>query len=99
MIIIYDSLGSCSCLTAFRCFSQLFLFFWMAVFFKPPLLLSGLTSEDDEAVLLLWVALVQTDLLVRAGERAEGWRAGGAGLAPPPVGRPPPQAEAFPKAG
>lgn len=62
-------------------------------------LVSGLTSEDDEAVLLLWVALVQTDLLVRAGQRAEGWRAGGAGLAPPPVGRPPPQTEASPKPG
>lgn len=62
-------------------------------------LLSGLTSEDDEAVLLLWVALVQTDLLIRAGERAEGRRAGGAGLAPPPVGRPPPQTEASPKSG
>lgn len=36
-------------------------------------LLSGLTSKNDEAVLLLWVALVQTDLLVRAGEQAEGW--------------------------
>lgn len=83
--------------------SDAFPFFWMFFFLECTcfycFLLSGLTSKDDEAVLLLWVALVQTDLLVRAGEQAEGWWAGGAGLAPPSVGRPPPQAEASAKAG
>lgn len=40
---------------------------------------------------------MQTNLLIGAGERAEGGGAGGAGLPPPPVGAPPPQTEAAAK--
>lgn len=60
----------------------------------PCLVLSDLTSEDDEAVLLLGEAPVQTNLLIGAGERAEAGGAGGAGLPPPSVGGSPPQTEA-----
>lgn len=70
---------------------------WRRPFGLVPADGAGLTSQDDEALPLLQGALVQPDLLIRAGERAEGGGAGGAGLAPPPVGRPPPQAEAAAK--
>lgn len=44
-------------------------------------------------MVLLREALVQSHLFVRAGQAAAGGRAGGAGLSPPPVGRPPPETE------
>lgn len=44
---------------------------------------------------LLREALVQSHLLIRGGHAAAVGRAGSAGLASPPVGRPPPEAETW----
>lgn len=56
----------------------------------------SLTNKDDEAVVFLWGALVQSHLLVGGGQSSVGG-AGGAGLTSPPVGRPPPQTETPPE--
>lgn len=59
---------------------------------------SSLTNEDDEAVVLLWGALVQRHLLIRGGQSIAAGRACGAGLTSPLIGRPPPEAETPTKA-